>query len=229
MLGWNSPEEALGQKVEYGWMSGFVAGVVKDFNFESVHSVIQPMILVNDARNKRQMSVKISSNNIPETLEFMEEKWSAYNPDRDFNSVFVDELFNQQYEGEQQLSEISKIFSLIAILIACLGLLGLVSFSMEQRSKEISVRKVLGASVNSILIMVNKGYALIILIAFAIAIPIAYYFLNNWLDTFAYHISIGVGLIAFSGFIAMAIAVITICLQAIKTALGNPVHSLRNE
>ena len=228
-LGWATPEEAIGQRVEYGRYNGFVHGVVKDFHFESMHSAIQPMIMMNDARSKRQMSVKIADSNIPATIGFMENQFKKYNPDRDFDSSFLDQLFDRQYRGEQKLSEISKIFSLIAILIACMGLFGLVSYAMEQRAKEISVRKVLGASVKSILLMVNKGYAGIMLIAFIIAIPIAFYFLNDWLKSFAYHIEIGIGLIAFSGFLALSIAVITICTQALKTALSNPIHALRNE
>jgi len=229
LLGWASPEEAIGQKMDYGWYSGFITGVVGDFNFESLHSAIQPMILINGQQNKRSMSVKIAGEDIPGTLKFLEARFKAYNPDRTFNPSFVDDLFNAQYEGEQRLSEISKTFSIIAILIACLGLLGLVGFSMEQRSKEISVRKVLGATLASILLMVNRSYALIILGAFVIAVPVAYYFLSDWLTTFEYHISIGVGLILFSGLTASLIAFVTICSQAIKVATANPVKFLRNE
>ncbi len=228
-LGWQSPEEAIGQKIEYAWFIGFVTGVVQDFNFESMHAAIQPMIMMNDSRFKRQISIKISGSNTPATINFMEEQFKRYNPDRDFSPAFLDELFGAQYQGEQKLSQISKLFSLIAIVIACMGLLGLVSYTMEQRSKELSVRKVLGASVNSILFMVNKGYAGMIFIAFLISIPVAFYFLNDWLESFAYHINIGVGLIAFSGLLALVIAVITICTQALRAALSNPIDSLRSE
>ena len=162
-------------------------------------------------------------------MKFLETQFQSYNPGRTFNPYFVDDLFNAQYEGEQRLSEISKAFSVIAICIACLGLLGLVGFSMEQRAKEISVRKVLGASFTSILLMVNRGYALLIFTAFVIAVPLAYYFLSDWLSSFEYRISIGAGLILFSGLLAGLIAVTTICAQALKVALANPVKYLRNE
>ena len=228
-LGWSSPEEAVGQRIEYGWYDGFVLGVVEDFHFESMHSAIQPMIMMNDARSKRQMTVRISGNNIPVTISFIEEQFKRYNPDRNFNPVFVDQLFDNQYKGEQKLSEISKVFSLIAIAIASMGLLGLVSYSMERRAKEISVRKVLGASVNNILIMVNKGYALTMLIAFLIAVPVSYYFLNDWLNSFAYHIDLGVGLFITSGLVAATLAIVTICSQSLKFAMSNPVKWLRNE
>ncbi len=228
-LGWNDPREAIGQRISYGWYSGFISGVVNDFHFESMHSAIQPMILLHDKRNKRMMSVRISGQNIPETMKFLETQFKAYNPDRTFNPSFVDKLFNDQYEGEQLLSEISKAFSLVAIVIACLGLLGLVGFTMEQRSKEISVRKVLGASILHILMLVNKRYVLLILLAFAIAVPLSYYFLSDWLGSFEYHINIGAGLILFSGLLAGIIAIATICAQALKVALANPVQYLRNE
>ncbi len=228
-LGFNSPEEAVGQRIEYGWYTGFVDGVVEDFHFESMHMAIQPMILMNDSRSKRQMSVKVLPTNIPATMDFLEENFKKYNPERTFNARFVDDLYNNQYQGEQKLSEISKTFSVMAILIASLGLLGLVSYAMEQRAKEISVRKVLGASVNSILVLVNRGYVGILLVSFAIATPIAYYLLSGWLDSFAYHINIGVGLIAFAGLSAGFIAVITICAQALRVAMSNPIQHLRNE
>lgn len=228
-LGWSTPQEAVGQRIEYGWYTGFVEGVVEDFHFESMHAAIQPMLLMNDARSKRQMSVKILPTNIPETMDYLEDQFKKYNPERTFNVSFVDDLYNNQYRGEQKLSDISKTFSMMAILIASLGLLGLVSYTMEQRAKEISVRKVLGASVNSILMLVNKGYVGILLISFVIAAPIAYYLLSGWLDSFAYHINIGVGLIGFSGMLAATIAVVTICTQALRVAMANPIQYLRNE
>ena len=228
-LGYDSPEEALGQKMDYGWYSGFITGVVNDFHFESLHSAIQPIVLINGRQNKRSMSVKIAGNDITATMDFLEAQFKTYNPDRTFYPYFLDDLYNEQYEGEQRLSEISKVFSIIAIAIACLGLLGLVGFSMEQRSKEISVRKVLGASMTNILLLVNRGYVLIILTAFILATPVAYYFLEEWLATFEYHIRINVSLVLFSGLLAAAIAFITICSQALKVALANPVKFLRNE
>lgn len=228
-LGFNSAQEAVGQRIEYGWYTGFVEGVVEDFHFESMHMAIQPMILMNDSRSKRQMSVKILPTNVPTTMDFLEEHFKKYNPERTFNARFVDDLYNNQYKGEQKLSDISKTFSVMAILIASLGLLGLVSYTMEQRAKEISVRKVLGASVNSILVLVNRGYIGILLVSFVIATPIAYYFLSDWLDSFAYHINIGAGLIAFAGLLAGFIAVTTICAQALRVAMSNPIQHLRSE
>ena len=228
-LGWQNPEEAIGQRIEYGWYDGFVMGVVSDFHFESMHSAIQPMIMMNDNRGKRQLTVKISGTDIQDTFDFMEGHFKRYNPDRNFNPTFVDEMFDSQYKGEQKLSQISKTFSLIAVAIACMGLLGLVSYSMEQRAKEMSVRKVLGASVRSMLFMINKEYAGIMAVAFVIAIPLALYFLNDWLGSFAYHIDIGVGLVLVASILALVIALFTICIQVLRTATTNPVNVLRNE
>ncbi|WP_421987108.1 ABC transporter permease [Roseivirga sp.] len=137
--------------------------------------------------------------------------------------LFLDDNFNRQYEAENQLSDISKIFSILAIFIACIGLLGLVSFTLEQKAKEISIRKVLGASIASILLMINKSYALLILIAFLVAIPLSIYALDSWLGSFAYHINIGIGIISVAGILTGALAVITICSQAMRFATANPI------
>lgn len=228
-LGWSSTEEAIDKRIQYGSMKGFVKGIVEDFHFESFHSPIQPMIFYNSQRNKRIASVKIARENIPETMSFLEENFKVYNADRDFDGSFLDDDFNRQYEAEEQLSELSKIFSFLAIFIACIGLLGLVSFTLEQKAKEISIRKVLGASVSGILLMVNRSYAVIILIAFFIAVPLSIYALQQWLGSFAYHINIGVGIITAAGIITICLAVITICSQAIRFATANPVKWLRNE
>ncbi|OEK03841.1 hypothetical protein BFP97_12000 [Roseivirga sp. 4D4] len=228
-LGWASPEEAIDKRLQYGSLRGFVKGVVEDFHFESFHSPIQPIIFFNTSRNKRIASVKIAGNNIPETMSFLEENFKTYNPDRNFDGSFLDDDFNRQYQAEDQLSEISKAFSLLAIFIACIGLLGLVSFTLEQKAKEISVRKVLGASVSGILLMVNRSYALIIFVAFCISVPISIYALQHWLGSFAYHIEIGIGIISAAGFITITLAIITICSQALRFATANPIKWLRNE
>ncbi|OEK07217.1 hypothetical protein BFP71_02015 [Roseivirga misakiensis] len=228
-LGWTNPEEAIGKRMRYGFLTGFIKGVVKDFHFESLHSSIQPMIFYNTTRAKRIVSVKISPTDMPETLTYLEDIFKEYSPDRSFDASFLDDDFNRQYEDEKQLSDISKIFSVLAIFIACIGLLGLVSFTLEQKAKEISVRKVLGASVTGILLLVNRSYAVLILIAFAIAVPLSIYALDGWLSSFAYHISIGVGIISVAGIMTATLAVITICSQAIRFATANPVKWLRNE
>lgn len=187
------------------------------------------MILIQSDRYLRSMSVKIAATQIASTMQFLESQFKKYSPQRDFNASFVDDLFNEQYAAEEGLAEISKIFAIIAILIACLGLLGLVTFSLQQRAKEISIRKVLGASVINILFMVSKKYLTHILISFVMAVPIAYYFMHDWLNTFEYRISIGLDLFLLAGIFAALLALGTIWVQALKFALSSPTKWLSRE
>lgn len=228
-LGFSSPEEALDRRLQYGSMRGFITGVVKDFHFESFHSPIEPMIFYNSPEMQWTVSVKIAKENTSGTLSFLEDSYKVYNPDRSFDSSFLIDSFDRQYEPENQMSRVSKVFSTLAIFIACIGLMGLVSYTLELRAKEISVRKVLGATILSILLMINKSYSKTILIAFFAALPLSVYALQNWLDSFAYHIDIGAGIITLAGLVTFAIAVITICSQAMRFAKSNPVKWLRSE
>ncbi len=206
-----------------------IIGVVKDFNFKSFHEKIEPVFFSKERGWRYITVVKIKSTNVHRTILYLEEKWKEFNPKWAFDYFFVDQAFANLYKSERRLSEVIGGFSILAIFIACLGLLGLVSYSTEQRTKEIGVRKVLGASIPSILFMISKEFLKWIIIANIIAWPIAYYFMHKWLQDFAYEINISWWIFALSGVIAIIIALLTVSIQAIKAAIANPVESLRYE
>ncbi len=227
-LGWNL-QDAVGKQLIYGGREGKVVGVVQNFNFESLHNSIVPMILLNQNLAGLQMSVKIRSENIQSTIEFLKDMWAEYRPDYPFEFSFLDDEFASLYEAEQKLGDIFGLFSMLAIFIACLGLLGLTSFTAEQKTKEIGIRKVLGATTSGIVLMFSKEFLKLIVIANIIAWPLTYYLMNIWLEDFAYRISIQPSTFIISGFIALGITILTVSYQAIKVAMSNPVKSLRYE
>ncbi|MGH7497213.1 MAG: ABC transporter permease, partial [bacterium] len=163
------------------------------------------------------------------SLARLEEKWRAVEPNLPFDYSFLDAGFDQMYRAEQHLGRVFGTFSFLAIFIACLGLFGLASFTAEQRTKEIGVRKVLGATVSGIVLMISKDFTKLVLIAIVVATPIAYYLMNRWLQDFAYRTEVGGWVIASAGGLALVIALATVSTQAIKAALANPVEALRYE
>lgn len=205
-----------------------IIGVVEDFNYQSLHHKIEPLALVY-LPGVSKANIKISTENISATLSFIEEKWKTLSPDYPFEYHFLDESYEQLYESERKTGTIFNFFSLVALFIACLGLYGLASFSAEQRTKEIGVRKVLGASVAEVVFLLSKEFTKWVLMANIIAWPVAYYFMNKWLEDFAYRIDITLWVFVLSGGIALLIALVTVSYQAIKAALANPVESLRYE
>lgn len=229
-LGYRNP---IGQKV-YTWESGDavvsydIIGVVKDFHFESLRQDIGPLCFTLD-RSTGHISFKVNTANIAGIIEAAEAKWKNMAVGMPFSYKFMDESFNEVYRAEQRIGIIALTFSLLAIIIACLGLFGLATFLAEQKTKEIGVRKVLGASVPSILLMLSKEFVKWIAIANLIAWPAAYYFMNKWLQDFAYRIEISWWLFVIAGFIALIIALLTISIQAVKAATANPVESLKYE
>jgi putative ABC transport system permease protein len=227
-LGWASPEEALDKPLGYGQFDGRVIGVVKDFNFESLHLQIKPM-LFQISPFLRSISIRLRPDNIPSTLAFLQEKWLEYRPDYPFSYFFIDEHFAQRYENEEKLGKLFSLFSLLAISVACLGLFGLAAFTAEQRTKEIGIRKVLGASVAGILSLLSKDFVKLVVIANIIAWPMAYFAMSKWLQDFAYRIDIGWWVFALASGVALLIALLTVSTQAIKAALANPVEALRYE
>lgn len=228
-IGWESSKKAIGQQFKYGNITGQVIGVVNDFNFESIHQAIEPLVFVNDTRFRRRISAKIAANNVPATIRHIESVYETFETERDFAYTFLDDAYAAMYESEQRLSQISKVFSILAILIACLGLIGLISFTAEQKAKEISIRKVLGAPVSSILLLLNKQYLHLIAIAFLIAIPTTWYFLQDWLNEFAYRINISIRQMVVAGLLALFLALLTVSYQSLKAAFANPVENLRDE
>ena len=205
-----------------------VIGVIKDFNFSSLHQHVGPLILqLGD--NWGNIAVRMNTKNIPSVIKAIENKWHEMVPAQPFNYTFMDEDFNKVYTSEQQTGKLFISFAIFAIFIGCLGLFGLVTYAAEQRTKEIGVRKVLGASVSGIVAMLSKDFAKLVLIASLIAFPISWWTMNKWLQSFAYRIGISWWVFIVAGSTAIAIAMITVSLQAIKAAVANPVKSLRTE
>jgi len=233
-IGWTSPQDAVGRDFTYGGRKGHVVGVMGDFHFESLRQKIVPIVLVNppvSANNSgfNNLSIKLAGNNIPATLAIIEKAWRQYLPDVPYQSTFLDENFNKLYESEQRQGTIFTVFACIAIFIACLGLFGLSAFAITQRIKEIGVRKVLGANVSSIVVLLSKEFLKLVLVASLIAFVIAWYAMTKWLQDFAYRINIHWWVFILAAILASAVALATVSFQAIKAALANPIKSLRTE
>ncbi|MFT4152867.1 ABC transporter permease [Parafilimonas sp.] len=206
-----------------------IIGVVKNFNFESLHQNVGPLCFRLRKRAGSYVAFKVNAANISNIISSAENKWKALVPSMPFNYRFLDESFNEMYDAEQRVGKIALIFSVLAIAIACLGLFGLATFIAEQRTKEIGIRKVLGASVSGIVQLLSKDFVKLVAIAFIIAVPLGWYFMYKWLQDFVYRISISWWMFAAAGITALFIALITVSFQAIKAALANPVKSLRTE
>ncbi|MEO3408470.1 ABC transporter permease [Mucilaginibacter sp. CAU 1740] len=232
VLGWKTPESAIGRDMSYGSRKGKVIGVVNDFHFESLHQNIVPLLMEMppfDNNNYGKVSIKISGSNTNAALATIEQTWKKYQPETPFRYTFLDERFQRLYNAEQQQSHLFTIFSCLAIFIACLGLFGLSAFTISQRVKEIGVRKVLGASIPQIVTELSKDFLKLVIVAAIIALPIAWYAMSKWLLDFAFRVSIQWWVFVMAGVIALIIAFATISFQSIKAALANPVKSLRSE
>jgi putative ABC transport system permease protein len=208
-----------------------IVGVMKDFNYSSLHDEIKPLELDYETGTDRfsKMNVSVNSDNYKSVLAKMESAWHKNLPGVPFEYQFLDEVVQSQYESEETLGNIINSFTLMAILISSLGLFGLASFSAEQRSKEIGIRKVLGASVSGIVQLLSKDFVKLVLLSFAIATPIAWWAMNKWLSAFVYRTTITWWMFALAGLIAVCIAVITVSSQAIRAAIANPTKSLKTE
>ena len=230
-FGWNDPIGKRIQELDNWDTTKTVVGVVRDFHVESLHNKILPLLIENEPSRLRFILIKIRPGSLPETLSFLKEKWKEIDPTETFDYWFLDESesFTWQYQSEQRLSKIFSYFALLAIFIACLGLFGLAFFTAEQRTKEIGIRKALGASITSIVMLLLKKFAKWILIANIIGWPIAYFAMNRWLQNFAYRINIGPGAFILAGLIALVIALLTVSYQAVKAARANPIEALRYE
>lgn len=210
-----------------------IIGILKDFHFESLHKEIQPLILLNlsnlGSRQADYISIRIKPGNPEELISFIKNKWQEFAPGQPFDYFFLDSHFDSLYKAEQRTQKIFSIFALFAIFISCLGLFGLASYTAERRTKEIGIRKVLGASVPNILILLTKEFSKWILFANIIAWPAAWYLMNKWIQNFAYRTSISWNIFLISGIFAFLIAVLTVSYQVIKSAIANPVKSIRYE
>ncbi|MDX1941607.1 MAG: ABC transporter permease [Saprospiraceae bacterium] len=226
-MGWENPLERTIQFSEGGPKIPII-GVVKDFHFNSFHQAISPLMMYLDAR-KSNISVRVDQKNVAATIQALAAAWKQFEPRYPFKYEFVDEHFASQYAAEQRSSRIFIVFSIVAIFIACLGLYGLTAFNISQRVKEIGIRKVLGASVGSIVMLFHKRLIYLTIIAFVLATPIAYYFTAQWLERFAYTAKMGWSIYLFAGIVTLLVASVAVLAQSIRAAVANPVESLRSE
>ena len=227
-LGW-TPQEAVGKKMFLDdSRPGYIKGVVKDFHFESLHNPIKPIVLFPEGWGG-ELLIKISGQNMPQTLSFLQQKWKELVPERPFEYHFLDDDYNKLYNAELRLGAMMNLFSAIAIILACLGLFGLSAYAAQQRIKEIGVRKILGASTGNLVVVLSKNFIQLAAIAMLIAFPLAWWAMHRWLQSFQYRISIAPWVFFITGFAILSIALLTVSYQAIKAALANPVKSLRTE
>lgn len=227
MFGYTSPQQIVGKKFDQWGRNGMVIGVVKDFHFRSLQEVIKPLSMRIEPNGCDLISVSVSPVNLQSTIASIENKWKVLIPHRPFSYYFLDEFFDKQYRSEDRFGKLFLNFAILAIFISCLGLLGLASYSTMQRTKEIGVRKVMGASVANIVNLLSKDFLKLVIISFVIAAPIAWYFMHKWLLGFAYRINVSWWIFAVAGITALLIALLTVSFQAIKAAIANPVMSLR--
>jgi putative ABC transport system permease protein len=230
LYGYTRPADAVGKKFSQWGRTGTVIGVVKDFNFRSLHQSVEPLTLrYGYPWSLNRISVSVNGNNIQSTLARLKKTWDKLVPQRPFMYHFLDESFSAQYEADQHFGELFTFFSCLAICIACLGLFGLSTFMAQQRVKEIGVRKVLGSSVSGIVLLLSKDFIKLIIMAIVIAVPLCWWAMNQWLQGFAYRITIGPLVFIEAGMVALSVALITMAWQSVKAAMSNPISSLRNE
>jgi putative ABC transport system permease protein len=230
-LGFKKPEDILNKEVSIlgGAIKCPVVGVVKDFNNRSLRNNVAPLLIATNVTMYRQVAIKLATTNISSTMQSIKKIWEQTFPDYVYEYKFLDDKIASFYKQESQLAALYKIFAAIAIFLSCLGLYGLASFMAVQRIKEVGIRKVLGATASNIVYLFSKEFIILITIAFTIAAPIAWYYMHQWLQTYAYRINISWWLFVVGGLVATIIALVTISFQAIKAAKANPVKSLRSE
>jgi putative ABC transport system permease protein len=222
-------KDPIGKAFKLWDTRGTIIGVAKDFHFASMREKIAPAIFYYNPHNDYQLFIKTTGNDAPKAIAAAEAQWKQYNAGFPFSYTFLDDTFNRLYSGEQRTGTLFNVFAAIAIFISCLGLLGLAAYTAQVRTREIGVRKVLGATITGIVQLLAADFVTLVLIAIVIATPVAWYAMHNWLQGFAYKINLGWMVFVTSGLIAIAIAFATISFQSIKAALANPVKSLRTE
>jgi putative ABC transport system permease protein len=229
ILGYHSPQQAIGKRFKQWGHEGQIIGVIKDFHYHSLQSPIKPLTMRMQWDRFGLLSVKVNPTNVQATIAAIEKEFKTVIPNRPFSYYFMDEFFDRQYRSEERFGRLFLNFAALAIFISCLGLLGLASYSTMQRTREIGIRKVMGASVSNIINLLSKEFLKLVVIAFFIATPVAWYFMNKWLLDFAYRTHISWWIFAAAGLLALLIAVLTISFQAFKAAIANPVKALRTE
>ena len=234
-LGFTSNEAALGNNYTIGLSDGIkrfspeIVGVIQDFHFNSLHEEVSPLLFMYWSFLFQEVSIKVSPNNIPETMKEIQQVWEKFYPDHPFNYSFLDEDVDKMYKAEEKSFRVISTFSILAIIIACMGLLGLTFYTTEQRRKEIGVRKIMGATIQNIIQNISAEFLKLVLIANVIAWPVSYLLVNKWLASFPYKVEISVLVFITAAAIAMGIALITISYTVIRSAAGNPIECIRYE
>ena len=226
-FGW-SPEDALGKKVSQQGQEGTIIGVTKDFHYRSLHQAIDPLIL-EITKFVGQFSIKIHSDDIPKVVAAIGDEWKELAPGIPYRYSFLDEDYDRLYKADAQLGKVSSVFSGLAIFVGCLGLLGLTSFSVERRVKEIGIRKVLGATVSNVVVLISKEFVWLIVAAYMVAVPVTYFLIRTWLQNFTDQIAIGPLRFLIAGLAVLGIALLTVSYLSIRAARRNPTQSLRTE
>ncbi len=225
-LTWDEP---IGKTISMGQQERQVIGVVKDFHFTNMRHKIEPLAMVYNPNGGGNLAIKFSAANVSETMDYIQSSWNEVFPNSPLEYRFFDEEFGQQYASDERFGRLVFSFTWLAIFIACLGLFGLSAFTAEQKTKEIGVRKVLGASVTGIVALLSKQFSKLIAVAIILAVPLAYYLMSTWLSDYEYRVELNWMWFAISAFAALAIAVLTVTFQSVKAAMANPSKSLRYE
>jgi putative ABC transport system permease protein len=228
-LGLNKPEDVIGKKIDFWGKQYTIVGVAENFHQQSLREAFEPLIFRLIPGVRGYLSIKTPASNANETIALVKSNWDKFFPGNTFDYFFLDDHFDQQYKADQRFGQVFGLFTLLAILVACLGLFGLASFTTIQRTKEIGVRKVLGASVLKILKLLYQEFAILLLIAFVIAVPLAWITIGKWLQGYAFRISMHWSYFLIPFACILVIAMMTVSFQAIKAAIANPVKSLRTE
>jgi putative ABC transport system permease protein len=225
-LGWEDP---IGKQIfKWGQDTATVVGVLKDFHHNSLHLSIAPMqIFFSEA--SRQLAVKVSGKHLPETIAAIETAQKQFAPNFPVEYQFFEESFAQAYENEIKTGKMARWFTLLIIVIACLGLYGLSAFTTEMRTKEVGIRKILGASVGSLLLLLSRNFLSLVLLAFLIAIPVAYYLMSQWLQNFAYHVDMGLSIFLWTLVAMLSVTLLTVGYKTLKAATNKPVDALQEK
>ena len=222
-------KDPIGKRFVLDRDTGEVVGIMKDFNFASLHSAIEPMVIQYNPYRANYLLLKVRPDQFRQTLQFLESDIKLLSPASVFSYTFIDEKLNRLYESENRMSTVFKVFAGFALFISCLGLLGLSAYSARIRIKEVGIRKLLGASISNVTLLLSRDFLKLVLLATLIAWPLGWWAMSYWLNGFAYHISIGAGVFVISGMLAFLVGLLTVSSQAVKAAVGNPVDSLRSE
>jgi ABC-type antimicrobial peptide transport system permease subunit len=222
-------EPAIGKRLTFHGIKGVIAGVVKDFHFQDMHQKILPLLMQYDKYWRGEMYIRTTGKDAPRALAAAEGVWKEYNADYTFDYTFLDSRFDRLYKTDTHVGQLFNCFAMVTILISCLGLFGLVTFTAESKVKEIGVRKVLGAGAPQIVALLSKHFLVLVLIAAAIAFPVAWYSLNNFLQGYAYRTNLSWWVFGAAGAITLFVALATVIVKCLQAALANPVKSLRTE